>query len=91
MFSFTEKTEIEKSIVKFLIQHRSKNNMLMIHTKGVERDIIPNGDGCLSVSRYLRNMREIGMIDYEDPRKNNHYYIIKLNKKLFDWYKSIKK
>ena len=89
MITFERKTEIQKQIVKYLLEN-AKNDIVKLHTKQVERDIIPDGLGCLSVSRYIRAMRQQGFIDYEDPRKTEHFYIIKIKQKLKEWLKEEK-
>jgi len=89
MITLEKKTEIQKHIANHLIK-RAKDDVAILHTKEVERNIIPDGLGCLSVSRYLRAMRQLGLIEYEDPRKNNHFYIIRITQKLKDWLKGEK-
>jgi hypothetical protein len=86
MITFEKKTEIQKRIAKYLIK-KSKNDIVKLHTKEVERKIIPDGLGCLSVSRYIRAMRQMGLIEYEDPRKMGHFYIIRILPKLKEWLK----
>jgi len=89
MITLERKTEIQKIIAKFILD-KAINDMAIIHTKEVERGIIQDGLGCLSVSRYLRAMRQYGLIEYEDPRKHNHFYIIKVMPELAKWMKEEK-
>jgi hypothetical protein len=89
MITFERKTEIQKQIVKYLLEN-AKNDIVKLHTKQVERNIIPDGLGCLSVSRYIRAMRKVGLIYYEDPRKMGHFYIIRILPKLKEWLKGVK-
>jgi hypothetical protein len=89
MITLERKTSVQKQIAKYLLD-RAKNDIIKLHTKQVEREIIPDGLGCLSVSRYIRAMRQIGLIDYEDPRKTGHFYIIKIKPELKEWLKEIK-
>jgi hypothetical protein len=84
MITLERKTEIQKKIINHLLMG-AVNGVVTIHTKDVERCIIPEGLGCLSVSRYLRAMRQQGLIEYEDPRKHNHFYIITLMPALKEW------
>ena len=69
--------EGEKVVMRWLIDH-SFCNRVSVHTKDVERTVIPTGQYCLSVSKYLRNLRSYGYIKYPDPRLkiNAHNYII---------------
>jgi len=90
MITLERKTDVQMRIAMWLIKHADYNDTVRVHTKTVEREIIPDGKGCLSVSRYLRAMRQQGLIDYEDPRKTGHIYIIDLKPKLFDWIKGEK-
>jgi len=89
MITFERKTEIQKRIARYLIK-KAKNDILKLHTKQVEREIIPDGLGCLSVSRYIRAMRQQKLIEYEDPRKTGHFYIIKIKPELKNWLKEEK-
>ena len=50
-----------------------------LHSKYVERYLIVDGEGCLSVSRYLRQFRKEKLISYPNPRANGHIYKIKVN------------
>lgn len=84
-----------KSHVAYIVANRileyrepKKKGPIKIHSYHIERNLIPAGPGCISASRYLRYMRENGMIRYEDPRSNNHIYKIYPTKEL---YKMIKK
>ena len=89
MITLERKTEIQTKIAKYLIE-RANNDIIKLHTKEVEREIIPDGLGCLSVSRYIRAMRKVGLIYYEDPRKMGHFYIIRILPKLKEWLKGVK-
>jgi hypothetical protein len=86
MITFEKKTSIQKQIAKYLLEN-AKDDIIKLHTKQVERGIIPDGLGCLSVSRYIRAMRQAGLIDYEDPRKMGHFYIIRILPTLKEWLK----
>jgi len=87
MITFEKKTELQKIIAKWLISNSNVNKTVVAHTRTIEREIIPDGIGCTSVSRYLRAMRQQGFIEYKDPRKNYHIYVIHIKPKLFDWLK----
>jgi hypothetical protein len=89
MITFEKKTGIQKQIAKYLLEN-AKNDIVKLHTKQVERNIIPDGLGCLSVSRYIRAMRQAGLIDYEDPRKTGHFYIIRIKTELKKWLEEVK-
>jgi hypothetical protein len=89
MITLERKTAVQKQIAKYLLD-KAKNNIVKLHTKQVEREIIPDGLGCLSVSRYIRAMRQQGLIEYEDPRKMGHFYIIKIKPNLKEWLKEEK-
>jgi len=90
MITLAKKTEVQKQIVKYLIEHMTKDKTI-IHSKDVERNIIKDGRGCLSVSKILRRMRQLGYIYYDDPRKNGHFYHIYIQPKLIEWYNDINK
>ncbi len=74
-------TKLNKGEQKVLerLKERSSNGILRIHTKEVERHLIHDGIYSLSVSRYMRSLRIKGVINYPDPRSNNHIYIIAIN------------
>ena len=70
----------EERVLEWL-KARWHGTTLKIHAKTVSREIIPDGIGCLSVEKYLRNLRkrwrDTGAgIDYPDPRANDHFYLI---------------
>jgi len=70
--------KVREKILKILKNLADSSGTVELHSKYVERELIDTGRGSISVSRYLRMMRQEGLIDYEDPRRHNHYYIIKL-------------
>lgn len=80
---------VQKMIADALLD-RAIGGEVIIHTKAVERNIILDGLGCLSVSRYLRAMRQYGLVDYDNPRRHNHFYVIKILPKLKKWMKGAK-
>jgi hypothetical protein len=84
MITLERRTAIQRYIVNYLLA-RATNNVVTLHTKEVEKEIIPEGLGSLSVSRYLRAMRQQGLIMYGDPRRHNHFYIIVIEPKLYEW------
>ncbi len=67
----------EQRVYDWLMAHSFKGK-LMIHSRVVEREIIPEGIYSLSVSKYVRNLRLYGYISYPDPRGNQHQYKITL-------------
>ena len=70
--------EGEKTVMKWLLEH-SFDNYVAVHTKDVERKIVSDGLYCLSVSKFIRNLRSMGYIDYPDPRKKEHAHIYKIS------------
>lgn len=76
-----------------ILEHRTpkKRGPITIHTYHIERNLIPLGPGSISASRYLRFMREMGMIRYNDPRANGHIYKIYPTKKLYELIKKYEK
>jgi len=72
--------KVRDKILKYLINNADANGICRLHTKAVERDLIEEGRGSVSTSRYLRKMRQEGLIDYDDPRHHIHYYEIRINK-----------
>lgn len=74
------KSKVAEKILSKLNSLSNRDNIVKLNSYQIERHLIPNGKGMLSASRYIRLMREMGLIDYEDPRKYKHTYIIKLNK-----------
>ena len=67
----------EKTVLELLKQLAFNNEgKVILHTTEVERKLIPSGEYSLSVSRYIRNLRAKGKLDYPDPRANNHIYRI---------------
>jgi hypothetical protein len=84
MITLERRTAIQRYIVNYLLA-RATNNVVTLHTKEVEREVITDGLGSLSVSRYIRAMKQNGLIEYDDPRKHNHFYIIKIMPKLYEW------
>jgi len=61
-----------------LLKQRAVNGFVKLHSKEVERDLIPKGKYCLSVSKYCRNLRAMGEIEFPDPRANEHFYLIRI-------------
>jgi len=84
MITLEHKTEIQKHIANYLLD-RAINGVATLHSVEVEKGIIPEGLGSLSTSRYIRAMRQLGLIEYEDPRRHNHFYVIKIMPKLYEW------
>jgi len=72
-------SEGEQRVFDWLQAHSFKGR-LTIHSRVVEREVIPEGKYSLSVSKYVRNLRSYGMIDYPDPRGNFHQYKITILK-----------
>mgnify|MGYP001190354095 FL=1 len=73
-----EKSKVAKEILNKLKEKSDDNNVVILHTKEVHRAIIPDGLGSCSVDRYLRYMRKLGVIEYDDPRRNKYFYVIKI-------------
>jgi len=74
-----EKSKVAKKIMKKL-KKKSKDGIVIIHTKELHYNLLPNGNGSCSVDRYIRFLRQNKYIQYEDPRKNKHYYKIRILK-----------
>ena len=75
----TKKEKVKDKIMDKL-NRMSINGFVRLHTKDIHTSFIEKGRGSCCVDRYLRKMRQEGLIDYEDPRKNNYFYKIKINK-----------
>ncbi len=72
-----------KTVTQKVAEKLKGKKFVTLSSVTVERGLIPSGKGMLSVSRILRRLRQEGYIDYEDPRKHNHTYNIKIyNSKL---------
>ena len=71
--------EGERTVMQWLISH-SLEGRVSLHSKDVERKIIPDGQYCLSVSKYIRNLRSYGYIEYLDPRSHEHIYHIQIKR-----------
>lgn len=78
-----DKSNVARDIFNELIKRKNENNIVLIHTKEVHRDIIKNGLGSCSVDRYLRYMRKLGIIEYDNPKRNNHFYKIKIKDPMY--------
>ena len=61
-----------------ILKSKAKNGIVILHSKLVHRELIPDGLGSCSVDRYLRKLRQDGIIEYDDPRRNNYFYVIKI-------------
>jgi len=84
MITLERRTAIQRYIANYLLA-RATNGVVTIHSVEVEKKIIPEGLGSLSVSRYIRAMREQNLIDYDNPKRHNHFYIITLMPALKEW------
>jgi len=59
-----------------LLKAKAIGNRLTLHSKDVERNLIPDGKYSLCVSRYMRSLRLKGILEFPDPRSRYHFYII---------------
>lgn len=80
-----KKSRVAKEIARKLNYMRDRNNIVVLHSRQIHR-LIEYGLGSCSSDRYIRKMRELGLISYIDPRKNNYLYEIKLNDKFFEYF-----
>ncbi len=63
--------------------NKSDNGVVCLHTKDIHH-LFELGPGSCSIDRYIRFLRQMGEIEYEDPRRNKYMYIIKLNKGFYE-------
>ena len=84
------RSNVAKKIREILYKEsiRQKNNIIALNSYDIIKYMIKKGAGSCSTDRYLRAMRQMGEINYMDPRKMKHIYYIRLNSKFF---KRIKK
>lgn len=75
-----------RKILEKLYQLKNNKGITTIDSYSLERNLLPKGKGCLSVSRIVRRLRQAGFLRYDDPRSNNHKYIISFNEKMVKEY-----
>lgn len=75
---------VKQKVVKELCRHKI-GNKINVSSFYLERHLIPSGEGSLSVTRYIRQLRNEKALRYPDPRANNHKYLITVDKRRKIW------
>jgi len=78
-----DKSKVAREILIELIKRVNDEGYVILHTRDVYRNIITYGAGSCSVDRYLRYMRKLGIIEYDNPKRNNHFYKIKIEDPMY--------